>query len=316
MDDETIRAEDKFMFTQCVKCSEAIDRSGDGRSPPWCPRCGADLGEKSPTAPASAAPTGRNSDPGLTEVFDETRLLAIHDFSLRGYLHGKAGAGLMLVAIFLGIAGLLFAVALKQPGSGTMAPGLLTVGVAAAALVFTFAGYPKRIRRVEVFADGIGWHGPAGADRLAWRNVEAVYRFEVVFNGLPTSELKLVGRGGRVVVFDRTIERFRELAGFVQGHCAELMRPRKREEARTCGAEFGPVVVGPDGVAIEGGLIPWEHVAGHVISGGSLWIQSRGYGRKGIPLHTIPNAVVLFDLLEEFAHAPVGESAGLPVMAG
>jgi hypothetical protein len=252
----------------------------------------------------------------LTEDFDESQLLSIHDFSLRGYLHGKAGAGLMLVAIFLGIAGLLFAAALKQPGSGTMAPGLLMAGLAAACLVFTFAGYPKRIRRVEVFAGGICWHGPAGANRLAWRNVEAVYRFEVIFNGLPTSELRLVGTGGRDVVFDRTIERFRELAAFVQGHCAALMRPRKREEARTCGTEFGPVVVGPDGVSIEGGLIPWEYVAGHVISGGWLWIQSRGYGRKGIPLHTIPNSLVLFDLLEEFAPAPVCESAGPPVTAG
>lgn len=43
------------------------------------------------------------------DVFDESRLLAVLDFRLGGYLNGKAGAGLMRVVIFLCIAGWLVA---------------------------------------------------------------------------------------------------------------------------------------------------------------------------------------------------------------
>src|SRR5436190_3789866 len=152
-----------MMFTRCAKCSAAIDMSDEGRLPASCPRCGANLGQNPGTTHASAARmperlcTSGNSDPSQTEALDETRLFAVHEFSLRGYLNGKAGAGLLLVFIFLGIAGLAFGVALMRPGSGMIAPGLIMLGLAAAFLVYTFISYPKRIRRVEVFADGIRW---------------------------------------------------------------------------------------------------------------------------------------------------------------
>jgi hypothetical protein len=326
------------MVARCANCAEPIEVSSDGRLPPWCTRCGADLNKGATPIPASAArvpdwPTSssvgiapdlsraatisppRIAEPPPTEGFDESRLLAVHDFSLRGYLH-KVGPGILIVVIFLALAGGAFALAIKRPGSGTVAPGLLMAGLAAAFLVYTFAGYGKCIRRVEIFAGGIRWHGPSGTGEAAWGSVEAVYRSEIVLNGFRTSELRLVGRGGREVTFDLTIERYRELAGLVQGCCDEAMRPRKREEAGACGAEFGPVLVGPAGVSIEGWLVPWESVVRYGISGGRLWFHFQGHGRKDVPLHTIPNYLVLLHLMGEFAPPVVREASGLPATAG
>ncbi len=331
------------MVTHCAQCSEPITMPADGRLPPWCSRCGADLGKRStlvpaPTAPApsaqvpncSASPAvgiaqtpgrsatisvGRNANPVPVEGFEESRCLAVHDFSLRGYLH-KAGPGLLLIAIFVAIAGMLFSLALTRPDAGTAMPGVLMAGIAVALLVYVSNLYGKCIRRVEVFTDGIRWRGPAGPGRLSWTDVEAVYRSELILNGFKMSELKLVSRDGREVVFDLTIDRYGELAGLIQGCSAEVILPRKREEAGACGAEFGPILVGPVGVSLEGWLTPWEAVARYGISGGWLWVHFRGHGRKGLSLSSIPNSLVLLQLMGEFAPQPVREASGLRATTG
>lgn len=68
------------------------------------------------------------------------------------------------------------------------------------------------------------------------------------------------------MTFDRSIGRFRELFSLIQGRCAELMYPQMREHAEASGAEFGGVLVGRDGIAFDGALIPWEYFGGYTIS--------------------------------------------------
>jgi hypothetical protein len=222
----------------------------------------------------------------------------------------------MLVGIFGALALGAFALELTRPNAKTALPGLLMAGIAAAIGVFSFAGYGKRVRRVEVFADGIRWHGPDGVGRLAWADVEAVFRFEVVINGFPKSELKLVGKSGREVRFDRSLGRYKEMMDLIQGRCADVMRPRKRDEAAAGGADFGPVLVGPAGVSTDGWLVPWESIERYFIARGCLWIQFQGRGSKGVSLHSIPNYLVLLYLIGEYAPQHVRQASGLPVTAG
>jgi hypothetical protein len=264
-----------------------------------------------------------NAVPAPADHFDETHPLAVFDFSRRGYRE-TVGAGIVFAVIIFAIAVGILGVGIAQARAGANTSNLLMAGVAVALFVFMgvavlqyiFARYDKRIRRVEIFADGIRWHSSDGMQRLAWANVEAVYRVEIILNGFPQSELKLVAGNGREVTFDRTLDRYREMMSFVQNRCAEVMCPRKREEAGVCGAEFGPVQVGPAGVSTDGWLAPWESVERYSISGGWLWFEFRGRGRKGIPLGTIPNYLVLLYLLGEFAPAPVRAASGLPATAG
>jgi hypothetical protein len=247
-------------------------------------------------------------------AFDDASPLAVFDFSLRGYSH-KTGGAIILAGIFFGLAGLFVYLSFTPRGAGSTVPIVITTGLGIAFFVFPFAKYGKRIRRVEVFANGVRWHGPEGAGWLFWRNVEAVYRSELVLNGLRQSEIKLVG-GGREVTFDLTLDRYPEMAGLIQELCARSMRPRKREEAGSCGAEFGPLLVGPAGISIEGWLVSWDSVTRYVVKGGWLWFHFMGNGRKGIPLHTIPNYLLLLYLMGEFAPPAVRQASGLPVSGG
>jgi hypothetical protein len=324
------------MSAYCANCAEALDLPG-GRLPPWCPKCGADVTKDTLSAPAPAprqpdrpaAPaagisptpgrsaqlsTGANTAPKSAASFDESQPLAAFDFSRRGYVE-TVGAGLLLAGILAVIAAGGFALEFARPNANTTLPALLMAGLAVGALAFTFAKHGKRIHRVEVFAGGVRWLGPDGVGRLAWADVETVYRFDVVINGFPKSELKLVTKSGREVVFDRTLDRYQEMMGLIQSRCAELMRPRKRQEAGACGAEFGPLLVGPAGVSTDGWLVPWESVERYSVSGGRLWIEFVGRGRKAIPLSTIPNYLVLLYLLGEFAPPQVREASGLPATA-
>lgn len=74
----------------------------------------------------AAMSSGINGDFSQAEDFDETRSLAVHDFSWRGYLH-KVGPGILIVVIFLAIAGMMFALAIKWPDQGTTLPGLISI---------------------------------------------------------------------------------------------------------------------------------------------------------------------------------------------
>jgi hypothetical protein len=325
------------MAIRCASCSEAIELPDNGRLPPWCPRCGDYLKKSSATSPSAApnvpawtttpaavavhsmasaaATTSRtNTGDGRAQSNDETRVLAVHDFSMRGFLH-KVSPGIMIVVIFLALSAGMFALAIRRPGQGTTMPGLICAVIAAAVIGYMFTLYGKCIRRVEVFANELRWLGPDGLGRLSWDNIANVYRSEIVLNGFPTSELKLVARDGREVVFDRTIEQYFDLARFVQERCAQLMLPWMREEARESSTDFGPVRVGAVGITIDGLLIPWESVANYSIANGRLWFQLRECGSKGFPLHTIPNYVALLHLMSELA-PQVRKGAGLPVAAG
>jgi hypothetical protein len=228
----------------------------------------------------------------------------------------KMSPALMIAGIFLLIGGLLGSLAFTRPNAGTTAPALVMLAIAAATLIYPVVIYATGIRRVETFAVGIRWESRRGVGRMAWGDVEAVYRLELVINGFPKSELTLVGRGAREVVFDKTIDRFQELAGFIQGHCADLMLARKRSEARSGAADFGPIVVGLTGVSMEGWLIPWQSVTSFGVSRGWLWFVFEGRGQKGISLAEIPNYLVLLRLLAELAPPAVREASGVRVTAG
>jgi hypothetical protein len=247
--------------------------------------------------------------------FDESRPLAVHDFSLAGYLH-KVGPALMLALMFLALAAFAFCLAVTRPGSGTLAPGLLMAVLAVAFLFPVFAGYGRAVRRVEVFADGITWHGPRGTGRLAWQDVGEVYRSEVIINGFRKSVLKLVG-GGREVAFDLTLDRYPELAGLVQARSAAVLRDRMRDEARTGSAGFGPVAVNAVGVSVEGESFPWEAVTRYEVARGRLCFQFHGRsGGRCVPLGAVPNYMVLLYLLGEFAPPAVREASGVIGPAG
>lgn len=332
------------MALLCPKCLGTFDMAG-GRLPPWCPHCGADVNKETLEAsdPAAArqdrpaspspglappwmpGPVGQPDGiaaerfavpaPALATGFDDGRPLAVYDFSTKGYLH-TISPGIMMFAIFAALAAGGVALDLTRPNAKTALPALLMGGIGFAILAFSFAGYGKRIRRVEVFADGIRWHGPEGVLRLAWADVEAVYRSEIVFNGFPKSELKLVARNGREVTFDRTIDRYQEFMNLVQGRSADAIRPRKLAESGSCGAEFGPLLVGPAGISTDGWLVPWDAIERYYVRNGRLCIEFLGRGSKSIPLHGIPNYLVLLYLMGEFAPPAVRQASGVPAAAG
>jgi hypothetical protein len=319
------------MVIRCTNCAEPIEVPDGGRLPPWCLKCGATLSnvtttasappaaraaQNGPAALASVADTvgaGRDTHRCSAEDFDDTQAIAVFDFSLWGYVH-KVGPGFLLVGIFAALAAGGLLLDLTRPNAGTTMPSLIMAGIAVGFLVYSFAAYGRCIRRVEVFADGIRWFGPQGTGRFAWENVEAVYRSEIVLNGFLVSELKLVGRNGREVTFDLTLERFKEFADLVQRRSAESIRPRKRAEAEAYAAAFGPVYVGPGGVTVEGCLFPWEYVARYSVARGRLHLQLLGHGSKAVPLHVIPNYLVLLYLMEEFS-TPTREASGHAAMA-
>ncbi len=320
------------MAVNCFHCCGRVDETTHGRLPPWCPRCGADL--KNSPAPAGA-PDANFRDGSSTAAiavapapprsgivprprrsteqpvsFDESQPIAVYRFGLMGYLH-TVGPAILLAAIFAAIAALLFGLAATRPGSGTAPPALLMVALAIGFIVPAFLPYGKRVRRVEVFADGIRWLGPQRAGRMAWTDVKAVYRSEIILNGFRKSELKILGTGGEVV-FDLALDRFAEFATLVQERCAEVMRPGKREDAAEGGAEFGPVLIGPAGMSLDGWHVPWEVVTRYEVSRGRLWLHYQG-GSKCLPLHGIPNYLVLLYLMGEFAPPTLRRASGLPV---
>jgi hypothetical protein len=247
-------------------------------------------------------------------VFDDSRPIAVHDFSLRAF-SGKTGAYVLLIVVFVVIAGLLLLLSVTRPGSRTLAPGLLTLAIGVGFCFPPVAQYSRRVRRVEVFPGGIRWHAADGTGQLPWDRVEAVYRTELVINGFRRSEIKLVSGGGQVT-FDRSLDRHAELANLIQSRSADLLRPRKRQEAAAGGAAFGGVLVGQSGVSLDGAFLPWEGIARYGVRAGQLWIQPHRGGIKAVPLLAVPNYLVLLYLLGELAPPAVREASGVAGLPG
>lgn len=225
-----------------------------------------------------------------------------HEFSLGGFFSLYA-PHLILTCIFaaLGLFGMI-------AGRSRAANDLFAVGVIA--LVGSFGpliplvlAALKTIDAVELDHQAIGWKDAAGDHRLTWQEIKEVYRRELVRNGFRTAELKVVPIAGDPVTFNRSLSNYEQLADTAQSHHAAVWLSTRQAEVEQGGATFGPIVVRPDGVIVEGEVILWDALEQYALLRGYLCFvtpRHRGKAMKMVAVKDVPDYLLLMHLMEHY----------------
>jgi hypothetical protein len=229
-----------------------------------------------------------------------TDTVSVHRFSLVGLL-SRYGPFVLLFGLFAAIGLALLALAIARPEGLTILPGLICLAVALVCLGGPLYGFVRRHTRVEVSPEGLRWQGPHSGS-CSWNDIRTVYRTEKIINQtFRLTELKLVLTNGEVVSFNHSLTDYDRLAEAVQQQAARALLGPLRQAASSQ-AEFGPVMLSPDGITIQGELLPWQDIQQHTVFNGSLLVSTikyPGWQGKFVALSEIPNYLVLLQLLDE-----------------
>jgi hypothetical protein len=225
-----------------------------------------------------------------------------HEFSVSDFLSQYA-LHLILTGVFAALG--LFAMI---SGRGRAANDLFAVGVVALVgslgpLVPLVLAALKTIDAVELDHQAIRWKDAAGDHSLTWQEVKEVYRVELVRNGFRTARLMLVPIAGDPVTFNRSLSHYELLAETAQSNHAAVWLSTRQAEVEQGGATFGPIVLRPDSIIVEGEVILWDALEQYALLRGYLCFvtpRHRGKGMKMVAVKDIPDYLLLMHLMEHY----------------
>lgn len=203
------------------------------------------------------------------------------------------------VAIPAVLAGLVLLSAVAQWLGGRLTPGLFGLVVAAVVVVLIADLAPTLTRVVWVHQDGLRVSALQGIAQARWDELEALYLdAKVRLLPLPGEHRLYLGvvleAGERRLRFDDELEGFEPLlqrvVAAVHHNTGEELLDRF---ARGQTVWFGPLEVGPMGLACEGLEWPWSEISEADTAWGMLTLD----GGSVCPLGLVANAPVLLELL-------------------
>lgn len=317
----------------CPQCKRTLVASSPPATVPPAPAPAVDdnpfafdtLSPPPPQARSGGARGNPETDPFATEAPLDDRALqtaSTHLFRFGQFLHRQqlllsCGVGFSLIGILFLVLEILIVVTrgTEPLGAGgvivfsLLGGGLLVLGLSLLGYcVVRFAAYPREVR---VDPAGLTWKSGKGDIHVPWPRVQNVWRSEIVTmqGGKPMdwrSNTTVQADDGTTVTFDHSSTGYKELAAKIQAFTFPALLPKKREEWQAGRAEFGPVILSHDRVAIELGAndffkkvsIPLEDLSRWGVRSGQLVFLVRG-AKHELPLGKVPNYPVLLQLLEQ-----------------
>jgi hypothetical protein len=217
--------------------------------------------------------------------------------------------GCLLLALLLSGAGaaiLLFGTGGKNSFMAWVFGGLfLVVGLPITAMMV--AVWPwKRVRWVRVYEEGLRWKVRSRVHKYRWDEVTNVRRTEMDIVGPDgrrtdfsrTAYLILRFADDTGVTFDPALKDYTKLANYAQQAVAASQLAESAVELEQGGKEFGPVHVSRKGVTANGRFFGWKEVRWLAVHNGELCAHHECEGWRPIPLHEIPNYLLLLSLVK------------------
>jgi Family of unknown function (DUF6585) len=197
--------------------------------------------------------------------------------------------------------------------------GGLVMAVGAACLVYVLVNMNRGVRRVLLTEAGIRWEDDQAAHEEKWEDVREVYTKEIITRGDRITDVRVVFADGSEMKADNRLRKYDSLRRSLLSLSRRALLARKRRELADGQAEFGPVVLHPDGVQVKEDRKRWDELEQWTIRNGFLYIISTDpkdrYGWE-TPLFNVPNYPVLLQLLEELWQAQTPPAMSIPFGGG
>ncbi len=211
--------------------------------------------------------------------------------------------------------------------------GVVVVAGGAACLAYVLKNMYRGVRRVLLTGTGIQWEDDQSAHEMKWEDVREVYTKDVLTRGDRDTDARVVFADGSSMTMDNRLKKYETLRKALFSLSSGVLLARKRQDFAAGKAEFGPVVLHPDGIQMKfgpavlpRGAVPgqedrkrWEELEQWTVNNGFLYIISTDpkdrYGWE-VDLFNIPNYPVLFQLLQEVWQAPTPPGMSIPFGGG
>ncbi len=255
----------------------------------------------------------------LTEA--EFRTASTHIFQLSQFLDRQRN--MLIIGVIAFLIGSLFTVleaailvtrGIEPLGlGGVIVFSLCGLGLMAVGLgFFVYCGwkFSAAPRQIKVDANGLWWSNLRGDQSATWPEVNEVWRMEFVIltagnlDGWSSNVTVKLADGGELT-FDHSLAGYKELAAKIQYFTKPLLLAKKSSEWDGGKAEFGPITLMTDRIAISKGAndfykkedIAWKDLKYWLVQNGKLdFIGPKG--TCSLSLESVPNYHVLTDLLE------------------
>jgi hypothetical protein len=168
----------------------------------------------------------------------------------------------------------------------------------------------KRVRWARVYEEGLKWQAGRREYKYRWDEVTSVNRAEMEFVG-PEGRRSTSSRvayvslrfaDGTGVSFDPALTNYDKLANYVQQAVAASQLAESGGELDEAGKTFGPVHISRKGVTANGRFFKWKEVRWLAVHNGELCAHHECTSWRPIPLHEIPDYVLLLSLVKGLRH--------------
>jgi hypothetical protein len=211
--------------------------------------------------------------------------------------------------------------------------GVAVVAAGAACLGYVLKNMYRGVRRVLLTAAGIQWEDDQSAHQKKWEDVREVYTKDFLTRGDRDTDVRVVFADGTSMTMDNRLKKYETLRKSLFSRSSGVLLAKKRQDLAAGKAEFGPVVLHPDGVQVQfgptvlhRGAVPgeedkkrWQELEQWTVNNGLLYIISTDpkdrYGWE-VDLFNIPNYAVLFQLLQEVWQASTPPGVSIPFGGG
>jgi hypothetical protein len=199
---------------------------------------------------------------------------------------------------------------------------LIGVGVAAGGVVclgYVLRNMYRGVRHVLLTRAGIQWEDDRAVHTKKWEDVQEVYTKDIITRGDRDTDVRVVFADGSSMTMDNRLKKYKSLTESLLSLSSQVLLAKKRRDLAAGRAEFGPVVLHPDGIQVKGEKKSWEELEQWILNNAYLYIISTDprdrYGWE-ISLFDVPNYQVLFQLLQEIWHDPTPAAASIPFGGG
>ncbi len=182
---------------------------------------------------------------------------------------------------------------------------LIGVGVAAAGAVclgYVLKNMNRGVRRVLLTAAGIQWEDDQSSFEKNWDDVRGVYTKDILTRGDRLTDIRVVFADVSSMTVDNRLKKYDSLTRSLLSLSGRVLLAKKRQELAAGKAEFGPVILHPDGIQVKEAKKSWNELEQWTVNNAYLYfINTNPNDRYGweVSLFDVPNYQVLFQLLQE-----------------
>jgi hypothetical protein len=214
---------------------------------------------------------------------------------------GGASAWIHIATLFVGVWLLGFIASLVQP----MQPGA-TLGISLCLIPIALCGFigylicRQRVIEIVVSDNGLTLAQRGHTTQCEWDEISELYIEEQLRNGVTRyAYCWVIFRDRTKLSLDLSLSDYDTFLQSVQRAVAMTQLSKARQAMKSSEVKFGPVTVGPKGIALNKKWVGWDWVEKTLIGQGHFIIRSREGQNYSCPLKEVPNYLVLFILIHE-----------------